>query len=151
MEIIIQKKPLATVIKRPFDADAARASLALGVPVVTDMGVFVDTSWKEDTFVSGTSLDEHEVAMVEIHASDITHTITTLPPLAGKPKPEDAALFYRYLSEGLDIIGQDNKGQMMGFRVAEGYYGWSLDAWHPTHALLADGQRVDVAIEGGEE
>lgn len=134
-----------TVIRRPFDADEVRKQLAIGVPV---MGV----CWYDE-----------EIRIV-LHQDDpqldsIVELITILPPLPRYPKPKDAALLYRYAAEGLFLSGRyfhESKGWVnctwVQFRriVENGGHSKAADPYEPeyeiTHAVTADGQRVEVAI-----
>jgi len=84
------------------------------------------------------------------------HIATALPPLPRRPKPEHAALLYRYMAEGITVVMRDKAqyaGGFVGFAqgmwcvspVPEQAFTMGLDA-EITHATLS-GQPVSVAIE----
>lgn len=155
---------LCTVIRRDFDAEKVRESLAMGVPVVAEtkaknrylLKCFAGgeyASSMQNKVVGGFCIDG--VSMSEPH---FAHTITLLPALPRHPKPEDAALLYRYLAEGLHVIAHrlDNieRSKLVStHRIEDVLWGWwkahpPLAEYRITHCVDTHGNRVDVAIEG---
>lgn len=100
---------------------------------------------------------------------DSHHIATALPALQRHPKPEDAALLYRYASEGLTVCGEsiDNNGKNHLFCfVGSGSKGMYTEHNPPhdarvnldwfrhypvTHAIDSTGQRVEIAIAAGKD
>lgn len=144
----IATEPLRTIIKRPFDAEYVRSQLEMGIPVVFKHQYL-------DNYLIAISINgdiiNHNCGTTDINS--ITHTIVTLPPLPRYPKPEDAGLLYAYAAQGLFPYGQV-------FIKSEGNFSMNtlpmLDLMEEKHsfpkvelldALLADGTRVDIAIQ----
>lgn len=92
-----------------------------------------------------------------LDAEEIMYTITTLPALPRYPKAEDAALLYRYMSEGLmpmsDLLYQEYEDAHMWDKVfilhsyMEFVYGSKIDDENAISCCINEaGERVEVAI-----
>lgn len=152
---------LCTVVKRPFDADAVRKSLAMGVPVLVEdkhetRGTLVREIRRQSMgngswviyYDCACNVDGH-MTIVEVRAAAMMYALTILPALSKHPKTEDAALPYRYASEGIFLVGTygDEDYETCGFRqFLEMYHSGKLKA--VVGAVDADGNRVEVAIKG---
>jgi len=75
---------------------------------------------------------------------------TALPALPKHPKPEDAALLYRYLSEGVVIYFAKNISTK-NIQLEDYLYRLRDSKTHQIdHVTDTQGNRLDVAITGGE-
>jgi hypothetical protein len=98
------------------------------------------------------------------------HVATALRALPRNPKPEDAALLYRYVSEGLILVGSNGSGEFFiqphwnnadqwkapnqmileyDSVTGDSYTGteWG-EVVEITHAIDSEGNKINVAIEG---
>lgn len=121
--------------------------------------IWPDKLWdKRDSFWADSGLGYnlyYKNQRIDSPIIDIELIATALPALPNRPKPEDAALLYRYASEGVFARGA-TKSWVDGERG--GYWTRDNDSWllgvdaayiyEITHAVDADGNRVEVAIEG---
>lgn len=157
---------LVTVIRRPFDADAVRESLAIGVPTVVETvhggrNVVHKEIELVSVFSDGSSRIQYDCGDTKILAVSVKSIITILPPLPRHPTLEHAGLLYRYASEGvfavLDYEVATDVVESLVFRgmriddVAAPWLGDWGSQWKNaeiTHAVDASGDRLDVAIEG---
>jgi hypothetical protein len=158
----------ATIIRHPFSerVEWVRAQLALGVPVVVEdekgRGIITRfeycETWKEHKYHMEYSAGNSWI----LNGECFTHTVQILPALPRNPTPDDAGLLYRYASEGLTPVTDDSldKGMplygiqhgkaVLGFHIS-GYSGeetglFPLEDLTITHAVLANGTRVEVAF-----
>lgn len=88
-------------------------------------------------------------------ASGTKHIATALPALPRHPKPEDAALLYRYMAEGIEVIYRwvrdpEMKSAWTPICASDGME--YLDGMHVTEATEfmratdKDGNKIEVAI-----
>jgi len=93
-----------------------------------------------------------------LHVKNTTyHIATALPPLPRNPTPDDAQLLYRYLSEGIQLMGKPLVSPEDFFNDDSdiSYSHWPLveilkAPTQITHATY-NGQRVEIAITGGDD
>ncbi|MCA9340410.1 MAG: hypothetical protein KDA17_05840 [Candidatus Saccharibacteria bacterium] len=146
---------LVTVIRKPFDVEWVREQLAMGAPLIVQLlfdSVEDDFNpprieiWKcEDDFIDRTTHPEE----TGLRAAYI---ISKLPALPKHPTPEDAALLYRYASEGLFPRGyKDFKNQYIWHVEALEIDPLKYKGVEITHATDTEGNRVEVAIQDGGE
>lgn len=77
------------------------------------------------------------------------HIATALPPLPRNPKPEDAALLYRYAAEGVyPVLYWENKKGNMSTECRFTDPVWKNRAGRITRVTDKDGNQVEVAIDG---
>lgn len=157
-----------TIIRKPFDAEWARESLAMGVPIVAEG----NDGWK--CFVTRKFYHNKEMELfsckaiidpcgsvdgcfiADVGEEYLAYTINVLPALSKRPTPEDAALLYRYMAEGIyftysyddyDYEGRDTTNTIDGSMI----YELINRKAEIIHAIDTDGTRVEVAIQGGGE
>jgi hypothetical protein len=84
-------------------------------------------------------------------ANCLRHIATALPPIPRFPQPDDAALLYRYCSDGVMPWIKEPNGQSFAFIVAPHLINFNelappdLPRVEITHATR-NGERVDIAI-----
>lgn len=129
---------LCTVIKRKFDVEKVRESLAIGVPVVA-----WHRFWKKPVVIVNCYADRDGIVFYQgwfnesqtfaLRDMVFSNTLTILPALPKHPKPEDAPLLYRYASEGL-YARIDGKNNGVGRCIS---CGWPLyrEDHKPPHAI----------------
>ena len=112
------------------------------------LGINYDKWWS--AILADGSITKHD------HCSG-EHIATALPALPKHPKPEDAALLYRYMAEGITpYLREDSRGgefyAMWGGDFSFWWYGEMEAARNPeiTHATDKDGNKISVAITEGE-
>jgi hypothetical protein len=154
-----------SVIRKPFDAEWVREQLSMGAAVKCDCsvlseGVFSNLIVGEAPNGTFYQLGEEEpfFEIFPIEERCFMSTITILPPLPKHPTPDDASLLYRYMSEGLQVhadIGNVKLNEpLLGFDnssigewiFGHGFYGHRHYKLEITHAVNAQGKRVEVAI-----
>lgn len=156
---------LCTVIRRSFDAEKVRESLAMGGPTLVEIAKAEKHILLSDDYEGGIDTvkyrglygyDDHIITCFTYE--DITAALVILPALPRNPKPEDAALIAAYNAQGLVVFGEDDNGVDLEFCVQNGKLWCYNDNWEVfgalqaeeeiTHCVDASGNRVDVAIEG---
>lgn len=131
---------LCTIIRRPFDAEAVRESLAMGVPVVAETSKKLEVviiQWCDDGSVFYE--DDLSIRDCSISEMEFTHTLTMLPSLS--PFPADEEVF-AYEAQGIRIFRSSPKGT-----THRAIFGTHRDC-PVTHGIAAhDGQRAEIAIK----
>lgn len=132
-----------TIIRRPFDPEAVRESLAMGVPAVVE-------AWYQGQIISAPIVEPEPsngwwLAFKGLYKcaddGDINHTLTILPALFSFPTDEEV---FAYEAQGLRVFRSSNKGT-----THRAIFGTHRDS-PVTHVILAEGECVEVAIEGAE-
>jgi len=131
-----------------------RKSLAIGVPVVAEhedmgMGLVGMLCQSGGLTFHGFQVEQEGFNNGFEFTYDYTMTsvVTILPALSKHPKPEDAALLYRYASEGIFAVGVhgEEEYETCGF---DDFLGEINNKLRTVGAVDADGNRVEVAIKG---
>ena len=140
-----------TFIRRPFDEEWVKQQLGM------ELGVAVEWRQPYESPIIATLITRngardgyYSTAFHEWHKSEM-ELITILPPLPRHPKPEDAKLLYRYMSEGLTVVarytdpweGEDYEAYDLNMIAM---LGTCLEI---THCIDEEGNKVEVAIDEG--
>lgn len=152
-----------TVIRKPFDAEWVKEQLSMGIPLVVQDNEL--ERWqlfgRANAFpwLSASSLNDGRVD--SLYSSCIEYVLTILPPLPRRPKPEDAPLLYRYMSEGItpvlatdgfnfNLCGVSPPGNALYLNSDKEYDGIHLGLCETFYALY-NGEKVNIAIGEGDE
>lgn len=149
---------LCTVIRRPFDTEWVREQLAMGVPVIAErisLQRFLLVRDDHEGKYKGIKADSpygyySEGRTIDIAPHIFEYTITILPALPRNPKPEHAALLYRYASESLNVRYEIMDADLRcadGLGIGDILNHLGCCPIEITHCLDTQGNRVEVAIE----
>lgn len=156
------KGKLCTVIRKPFDLEGVREHFVYNDSLQLEIQHSKYDKDRNKYYLipeRQSALSFNEARKIR-SASDIVYIITALPALPRNPTPEDAPLFSVYESHGLfaiidvggdgDLIQPSNiSGKLY---ITEGWNDYRLVDGVDSVAYVSDkdGNRVEIAIEGGE-
>lgn len=155
-----------TIIRRPFDAEWVREQLLTQPAIIAESEDFRHVI----TDVMITRLGNErwrghyagEYIRDSWGTSYLKHTVTILPALPRRPKPEDTKLLHRYAAEGLfasyecestvktPLNERGTAHRVERVKHTETFPNHRIDAGEITHCATGHGERVEVAITEGE-
>lgn len=152
---------MMTVIRKPFDAEWVRGQLDIGESVIAESktGIKWIVLYYSEQYGKWASVRQRGDDIRQIKPSHMVSVVKNLKALPRKPKPEDAALLYRYMAEGIEPRGNyydtragKKRENHSAFSFMTYMYNCNDSHREITHAIdTKTGERVEIAIKENDD